>query len=93
MRYKYGVNDNPTESSRTATAKQIASIIKRDVDYGKWNTYKGGNKKHPATVSYENKSFNFHTKMFLFGKESEFKELENLIKDFITVTPRQFPIE
>lgn len=90
MRYKYGFNDNPTDSSRTATAKQIASIIKRDVDYGKWNTYNGGDKEHGASVSYQNKSFNFHTKMFLFGKESEFKELEKLIKDFIKVTPRKF---
>lgn len=36
------------------------------------------------------KGFSFHSHLLIYGKEEEFKRLENLIKDFIEVTPRKF---
>lgn len=92
MRYSYGTNDsyNPNRG-RTITAKQLASIIKRDVNYGKWNIYEGGREdSSTATCRYKAKGFEFHSYLLIFGKESEFKELEQLIKPIIEVIPRQF---
>lgn len=92
MRYKYGTNDSYSEyRGRTATAKQIASLIKRDVEYGKWNIYHGGvEDSFTASCSYERKGFVYHERLYIQGTEREFKELEALIKDFIEVIPRKF---
>lgn len=92
MRYKYGTNDSYTEGKgRTCSVPQLASIIKRDVDYGKWNTYYGGEvNSRTAKCCYKKKGFSFHSHLLIYGKEEEFKRLENLIKDFIEVTPRKF---
>lgn len=92
MRYKYGTNDSySVHSGRTATAKQIASIIKRDVDYGKWNIYEGGKEDSvTAKCRYKRNGFVYHSYLLIFGKESEFKELEALIKPIIEVIPRQY---
>lgn len=92
MRYYYGTNDSFYEGhGRTATAKQIASIIKRDVEYGKWNVYNGGKEDSTtASCKYQATSFTHHRQLFIKGQEKEFKELENLIKDIIEVKPRQY---
>lgn len=92
MRYKYGTNDSYSPNmGRTATAKQIASIIKRDVDYGKWNIYEGGTEDSiSAKCRYKRNGFVYHSHLLIFGKESEFKELEKLIKPIIEVIPRKF---
>lgn len=92
MRYYYGTDDSFHHGTgRSATAKQIASIIKRDVEFGKWNHYYGGKTNDiTASCSYRRKGFVFHGRLFITGKQSEFKELEKLITSFIEVTPRQF---
>lgn len=92
MRYYYGTNDSyHIGAGRTASAKQIASIIKRDVEVGKWNKYEGGRENtREAHCRYAKKGYIFHSQLMIFGKQSEFKELEKLIAPFIDVTPRQF---
>ena len=91
MRYSYGTNDSFTNGSRTASVKQLASIIKRDVEVGKWNKYDGGKvNTRTAVCRYSKKGFIFHNHLLIYGKEEEFKRLEELIKDFIDVTPRDF---
>ena len=92
MRYYYGTNDSyHNGDGRTVTAKQLASIIKRDVDYGKWNKYEGGKENtRTAHCRYMRKGFVYHSQLMIFGKQSEFEELEKLITPFIDVTPRQF---
>lgn len=92
MRYYYGTNDSYHEGrGRTATAKQIASIIKRDVDYGKWNIYEGGEtNSRTAKCRYKRNGFIYHSHLLIFGTEKEFKELESIIKSFIEVIPRKF---
>lgn len=91
MRYSYGTNDSFTEGSRTASVKQVASLIKRDVEYGKWNIYEGGEANtRTAKCRYKRNGFVYHSHLLLWGKEEEFKRLESLIKDFIDVTPRKF---
>ena len=89
MRYYYGVIDKfIEEKGRTATAKQIASLIKRDVNVGKWNIFNGGNKNTSATCSYKKGKFTYHEHLFIQGKPKEFKELEALIQPIIKVIPR-----
>lgn len=92
MRYKYGTNDSYTEGrGRSCSVPQLASIIKRDVECGKWNKYDGGEvNTRTATCRYSKKGFSFHSYLLIYGKEEEFKRLETLIKDFIKVTPRKF---
>lgn len=92
MRYSYGTNDsyNPRRG-RTISVPQLASIIKRDVEYGKWNKYEGG-KEDTSTASckYHKKGFIYHERLFIYGTKKEFKKLENIIKNFIEVNPRQY---
>ena len=92
MRYKYGTTDSYSNfKGKTVTAKELASIIKRDVDYGKWNLYEGG--KSNSTIAhcrYKRNGFVYHEQLLIFGSKDEFKRLENLIKDFIKVNPRVF---
>lgn len=92
MRYVYGTNDSYSRiKGRTITAKQLASIIKRDVDYGKWNIYEGGQEDSSTAVCrYKRNGFTFHSQIMIYGNKKEFKKLEKLIKDFIEVIPRQF---
>ena len=90
MKYYYGtlskfIDDN----GRTATAKQIASLIKRDVEYGKWNNYNGGTETSVADVTYKKGRFTHHQHLFITGKQKEFEELERLIKPIIEVIPRK----
>jgi len=92
MRYSYGVNDsfNP-KRGRTISVPQLASLIKRDVGFGKWNNYHGGVEDNSAaSCSYKANSFVFHERLFIYGTEREFKELEKIISEFIKVTPRVF---
>ena len=90
MRYYYGVVEKFIDTEgRTVTAKQLASIIQRDVDVGKWNIFNGGKKDTSATCSYKRGSFTYHEHLFITGKAKEFKELEKLIKPIIEVIPRQ----
>lgn len=89
MKYRYGTSEKG--ESKQVTAKQLASIIKRDVEVGKWNHYNGGTDgSSPANCSYEQKGFCHHIKLFMKGKEVEFTELEQLISSFIEVVPRKF---
>ena len=91
MRYYYGTNDSIGNRGRTATAKQIASIIKKDVEVGKWNVYEGGKADtRSAVCRYKRNGFVYHSHLLISGKESEFRELETLIKDYIEVIPRVF---
>ena len=92
MRYKYGTNDSYTNfKGKNVTAKELASIIKRDVDYGKWNLYEGGQEESTtAHCRYQRNGFLYHEQLLIFGSKDEFKRLENLIKEFITVKPRVF---
>lgn len=86
MKYYYGIMSKfVEEKGRTVTAKQLASIIKRDVEVGKWNIFKGGKQETSATCSYEKGSFTYHEKLFITGKEKEIKELEQLIQPIIKV--------
>lgn len=90
MKYYYGTLDKfIEEKGRTVTAKQLASIIKRDVDYGKWNIFNGGQKDTSANCSYTKGNFTHHEKLYVTGSNKEFQELENLIQTFIEVIPRQ----
>ena len=92
MRYKYGTNDSYTNfKGKNVTAKELASIIKRDVEVGKWNIYEGGrNNSTTAHCRYQRKGFIYHEQLLIYGKPKEFKQLETLIKDFIEVKPRQY---
>ena len=92
MRYVYGTDDSYNQTKgRTITAKQLASIIKRDVDYGKWNIYEGGEtNSRSACCRYKRNGFIYHENLLIYGSEKEFKKLETLIKDFIEVIPRKF---
>lgn len=92
MRYSYGTNDSySTSRGRTATAKQIASLIKRDVDYGKWNLYDGGKEESwTASCRYSKKGFVYHERLFIYGTKKEFQELERLIKGIIDIIPRKW---
>lgn len=92
MRYIYGTNDSySTTKGKTVTVKQLASIIKKDVDYGKWNKYEGGEvNNRTAHCRYSKKGFVYHSHLLIFGSKAEFKKLEELIKNFIDVTPRKF---
>ncbi len=92
MRYYYGTNDSYYPGNgRTVTAKQLASIIKRDVDYGKWNIYEGGKENtRSAHCRYKRNGFIYHEQLMIFGKQSEFKELESLLEGIIEVIPREF---
>jgi len=92
MRYIYGTNDSYTTTrGTTVTAKQLASIIKRDVDYGKWNIYEGGEtNSRTAVCRYKRNGFIYHEHLMIFGNKKEFQQLETLIKEFIKVIPRKF---
>lgn len=91
MRYSYGSNDSYINGSRNVTAKQLASIIKRDVGVGKWNRYYGGEQdSRTAKCSYKRKGFVYHEHLLIFGTKKEFQLLEKLIKPFIEVIPRKF---
>ena len=91
MRYSYGTNDSYTTNSRSVSVPQLASIIKRDVEYGKWNIYEGGRENSvTAHCRYQKKGFAFHSHLLIYGKKEEFKRLEKLIQDYIKVIPRKF---
>lgn len=92
MRYYYGTSDSYHEGAgRTASVKQVASIIQRDVEFGKWNIYEGG--KQDSTLAkcrYKKNGFIFHSVLIIQGQKKEFKELEKLIQDIVEVIPRQY---
>ena len=92
MRYFYGSNDSYYNGAgRTCSVPQLASIIKKDVEYGKWNLYDGGKANSvTAKCRYQRKGFAYHSYLLIFGTEEEFKRLEELIKDTIEVIPRQY---
>lgn len=91
MRYSYGTNDSYTTNSRTCSVPQLASIIKRDVDLGKWNIYEGGRTNSlTAKCRYKRNGFVYHSHLLIWGSKEEFQRLEHLIKDFIEVIPRNF---
>lgn len=92
MRYIYGTNDSyTTTKGTTVTAKQLASIIKKDVGFGKWNLYDGGEtNSRTAKCRYSKKGFSYHSHLLIYGDKGEFTLLEALIKDFIEVIPRDF---
>lgn len=92
MRYVYGTNNSYYHpKGRTVTAKQLASIIKRDVEFGKWNIYEGGKTDNStARCKYQRKGFTHHEQLMIFGNEKEFKKLEKLINGIIEIIPRQF---
>jgi len=92
MRYKYGTKDSYTTfRGKTVTAKELASIIKRDVEYGKWNIYEGGETNSvTAHCRYQRNGFQYHEQLLIYGNKKEFKQLEELIDDFIFVNPRKF---
>lgn len=90
MRYYYGTIDKfIEEKGRTVTAKQLASIIKRDVDVGKWNIFNGGKQDASADCSYIKGNFTHHEHLYIIGNNKEFQELEQLIEPIIKVIPRQ----
>lgn len=92
MRYSYNIKDDyDPKRGRTISVPQLASIIKRDVEYGKWNQYNGGDEKHSANCNYTSGNFQYHEKLYIFGTPKEFQQLEKLIKEFISVVPRIFP--
>ena len=93
MRYSYGTNDSYSNSrGRTVTAKQLASIIKRDVDYGKWNLYDGGRTNSvTASCRYSRKGFIYHGRLFIYGTKREFQQLEKLLQKIdIEIIPRRY---
>ncbi|MBQ2654106.1 MAG: hypothetical protein IJF83_11160 [Methanobrevibacter sp.] len=92
MRYVYGTNDSYLNTKgQTIPVKQLASIIKRDVEFGKWNIYEGGKENSSTAVCrYKRNGFTYHSQIMIYGSKKEFKKLEKLIKDFIEVIPRQF---
>ena len=92
MRYIYGTNDSfSTTKGTIVTAKQLASIIKKDVEFGKWNRYEGGRVNSvTAHCRYKKNGYAFHSHLLIYGSKREFKVLENIIKDFIEVIPRQY---
>jgi len=92
MRYIYGTNDSFTTGKGTyCSPVQMANIIKRDVDFGKWNIYEGGETNtRTAHCRYKRNGFIHHQQLLIFGDEREFKELEQLICEIIEVIPRKF---
>lgn len=92
MRYVYGTNDSYNNAKgRTVTAKQLASIIQRDVEFGKWNIYEGGEtESQTAQCRYKRNGFVYHEQLIIYGNKKEFKQLETLLKGIIEVIPRKF---
>ena len=92
MRYKYGTKDCYTSfRGKDCSVKELASIIKRDVECGKWNQYEGGEVDSiDAHCRYKRNGFQYHEQLLIYGNKKEFKELEQLIDDIIFVNPRKF---
>lgn len=92
MRYIYGINGvNINPKGRSVSATQLASLIQRDVSFGKWNIYEGGNSKSKsATCRYEKNGFKYHEELIIHGTKKEFKKLEKLLKGIIEVIPRTY---
>ena len=91
MRYIYGNENYNLPKGKTIPVKQLASLIKRDVEVGKWNIYNGGDKNHhSAKCKYEKNGFTYHEELLIFGSEEEFKKLEELLKGIIEIIPRKF---
>ena len=80
MRYSYGTNDSYTTNSRSVSVPQLASIIKRDVEYGKWNIYEGGEADSiTAHCRYQRKGFAFHSHLLIILNYFDFQQyLENI---------------
>lgn len=92
MKYHYGTDDSCFNGrSRTCSATQLASIIKRDVEAGKWNKYWGGvTNSWTAHCEYYRRGFQYHERLYIYGNRNEFEKLESLIKEFIEVIPRKY---
>lgn len=91
MRYKYEITNHKTKfRGKTVTPTQLAKIIKRDVECGRWNTYDGGSNTTTAHCRYQGKTFTYHEKLLIYGTKKEFQQLEKLIDNFIYVEPRTF---
>lgn len=92
MRYVYGTDDSySTTRGVKCNVSQMASIIQRDVEFGKWNIYEGGETNNrTAHCRYKRNGFVYHGLLLIFGNEKEFKQLEELIKGVIEVIPRKF---
>lgn len=91
MQYKYGVNGKfVKDEGIVVKAPQLIDLIKRDVLRGKWNIYRGGDKKHTARVSYEGKGFTYGEHLFIIGSQREIQFLESKISKYLKVIPRKF---
>ena len=92
MRYKYGTSDSYTTfKGKNVTVPELASIIKRDVEVGKWNLYEGGEEESTtAHCKYQRNGFQYHEQLLIYGSKKEFQRLESLIREFIKVNPRQY---
>ena len=91
MQYKYGVTDKFTNGEGILIkAPQLISLIKRDVQRGKWNIYRGGDKKHTAKISYKGKNWEYGEHIYIIGTQREIQHLENKLKQFLKVIPRKY---
>ena len=92
MKYQYGTTDSYSiNNGVTATVTEIASIIRKDVEAGKWNIYNGGmEESSTASCEYSRVGFEYHNRLYLYGTKEEFEQLESLIERFIEVIPRKF---
>ena len=90
MRYHYGTNDSYTNGYGTEIGvRKLASIIKNDVEMGKWNIYEGGRANSiTAKCRYKKNGFEYHNYLLIYGTETEIRRLEEIIKNFIKVIPR-----
>ena len=89
MQYRYGVADN-NAIGIVVKAPQLIDLIKRDVNRGKWNIYRGGDDKHTAKVSYVGKNWEYGEHIFITGSEREIRHLEQKLSEFMEVIPRKF---
>ena len=90
MQYKYGVTDKFTDGEGIIVkVPQFIDMLKRDVKQGKWNIYRGGDRKHTAKISYEGKTFTYGEHIFIIGSPREIKFLEEKISKFLKVIPRK----
>jgi hypothetical protein len=91
MKYKYGVVGKSTcKDGIIVKAPALISLLKKEVDSGKWNIYEGGDDNHPAKISFKGKSFEYGEHMFVYGSEREIRFFEEAISKFIKVIPRVF---
>lgn len=81
-----------TSNGTVATARQLATIIKRDVKLGKWNFIRWRKNQIQGLQSADTvkKASTYHSHMLIYGDRGEFTLLEALIKDYREVIPREY---